>query len=149
MQTTYENFRYRYDKKENPYNGSVWENFKAIFFSKIKPSLNNFREFALVDEPPSMQPTPTHLLEATGSPKAKIDIEMGSSIESDHSLPSILRNLDYDYVEDSLKSKEGGEGVVGDPIPVEEESGDYKPNSALERECYQADFSSREVHIYL
>ncbi|CAI8583881.1 unnamed protein product [Vicia faba] len=42
-QSTYENFRYRYDRQVNPYNKGVIENFKEVFFSSIPPSKNNFR----------------------------------------------------------------------------------------------------------
>ncbi|KAJ0112237.1 hypothetical protein Patl1_03081 [Pistacia atlantica] len=42
-QTTYENFRYRYDRRINPYNKGVMGNFKEIFFSSIPSSKNNFR----------------------------------------------------------------------------------------------------------
>ncbi|KAF8408462.1 hypothetical protein HHK36_007616 [Tetracentron sinense] len=42
-QTTYENFRYRYDRRENPYNKGVVENFKEIFCTSIPPSKNKLR----------------------------------------------------------------------------------------------------------
>ncbi|KAK2391404.1 DHHC-type zinc finger family protein [Trifolium repens] len=42
-QSTYENFRYRYDRQVNPYNKGIVENFKEVFFSSIPPSKNNFR----------------------------------------------------------------------------------------------------------
>lgn len=42
-QTTYENFRYRYDRNMNPYNKGVPQNFKEIFFTKMPHSKNNFR----------------------------------------------------------------------------------------------------------
>lgn len=42
-QTTYENFRYRYDRRANPYNRGVVLNFKEIFCTSIPPSKNNFR----------------------------------------------------------------------------------------------------------
>ncbi|XP_058103046.1 probable protein S-acyltransferase 7 [Magnolia sinica] len=42
-QTTYENFRYRYDRRDNPYNRGVVQNFKEIFFTSIPPSKNKFR----------------------------------------------------------------------------------------------------------
>ncbi|KAF8400020.1 hypothetical protein HHK36_015894 [Tetracentron sinense] len=42
-QTTYENFRYRYDRRANPYNRGVVENFKEIFCISIPPSKNIFR----------------------------------------------------------------------------------------------------------
>ncbi|PIA41950.1 hypothetical protein AQUCO_02100056v1 [Aquilegia coerulea] len=43
-QTTYENFRYRYDRRANPYNRGVVDNFKEIFCTSISPSKNKFRE---------------------------------------------------------------------------------------------------------
>ncbi|XP_022894349.1 probable protein S-acyltransferase 7 [Olea europaea var. sylvestris] len=42
-QTTYENFRNRYDRHANPYNQGVAQNFKEIFCSPVHPSKNNFR----------------------------------------------------------------------------------------------------------
>lgn len=42
-QTTYENFRYRYDRRANPYNKGVVDNFKEVFFTSIPTSMNNFR----------------------------------------------------------------------------------------------------------
>uniref|UniRef100_A0A2N9I569 Uncharacterized protein n=1 Tax=Fagus sylvatica TaxID=28930 RepID=A0A2N9I569_FAGSY len=43
VKTTYENFRYRYDGKMNPYNRGCARNIMDIFFSKIPSSRNNFR----------------------------------------------------------------------------------------------------------
>lgn len=43
VQTTYENFRYRYDRRANPYNKGVVENFMELFCTSIAPSKNNFR----------------------------------------------------------------------------------------------------------
>ncbi|XP_047312332.1 probable protein S-acyltransferase 7 [Impatiens glandulifera] len=42
-QTTYENFRNRYDRKENPYNRGVFWNLMEIFCTRIPSSKNNFR----------------------------------------------------------------------------------------------------------
>ncbi|XP_041007385.1 probable protein S-acyltransferase 7 [Juglans microcarpa x Juglans regia] len=42
-QTTYENFRYRYDRRANPYNKGVVENFTELFCTSIPSSKNNFR----------------------------------------------------------------------------------------------------------
>ncbi|XP_050270705.1 probable protein S-acyltransferase 7 [Quercus robur] len=42
-QTTYENFRYRYDRRANPFNKGVVDNFKEIFCTSIPESKNNFR----------------------------------------------------------------------------------------------------------
>ncbi|XP_042485293.1 probable protein S-acyltransferase 7 [Macadamia integrifolia] len=75
-QTTYENFRYRYDRRANPYNKGLFENFKEIFCTSIPPTKNNFR--AKVPRDPALPPR------AVGggfmSPnmgKAVGDIEMG------------------------------------------------------------------------
>lgn len=50
MQTTCENFRYHYDKKENPYRKGILENFKELFFAKIPPPLINFRDWSPEEE---------------------------------------------------------------------------------------------------
>uniref|UniRef100_A0A1J3CAU8 S-acyltransferase n=1 Tax=Noccaea caerulescens TaxID=107243 RepID=A0A1J3CAU8_NOCCA len=42
-QTTYENFRYSYDRRSNPHNKGLVDNFKEIFYSAIPPSKNDFR----------------------------------------------------------------------------------------------------------
>ncbi|XVE90760.1 hypothetical protein DITRI_Ditri20bG0103100 [Diplodiscus trichospermus] len=49
-QTTYENFRYRYDKKKNPFNKGILSNFKEVFLSKIPPSMINFRAWTSEDD---------------------------------------------------------------------------------------------------
>ncbi|MED6135445.1 putative protein S-acyltransferase 7 [Stylosanthes scabra] len=51
-QTTYENFRYRYDGRANPYNKGVLNNFKEIFCTSIPSSKNDFR--ALVPNEPAL-----------------------------------------------------------------------------------------------
>ncbi|OAY41095.1 probable protein S-acyltransferase 4 isoform X3 [Manihot esculenta] len=109
--TTYENFRYRYDKKENPYNRGMIRNIVEIFFTKIPPSMNNFRSFVEEDEQMVAASVVPHLTEDLISSKEKIDIEMGTKLAEDnnYALPEILRNLDYDDdSEDDFKMKEGG-----------------------------------------
>ncbi|CAO2179830.1 unnamed protein product [Urochloa humidicola] len=49
-QTTYENFRYRYDRRDNPYNRGVLNNFLEIFCTAIPPSKNNFRARVTVEQ---------------------------------------------------------------------------------------------------
>ncbi|KAK1360018.1 S-acyltransferase [Heracleum sosnowskyi] len=53
-QSTYENFRYRYDRRDNPYNRGVFENFKEIFFTSIPASKNKFR--GRMQKEPGMPP---------------------------------------------------------------------------------------------
>ncbi|EFJ28891.1 hypothetical protein SELMODRAFT_92351 [Selaginella moellendorffii] len=44
-QTTYENFRYRYENKLNPYNLGMASNLRDVFCAAIPPSKNNFRAY--------------------------------------------------------------------------------------------------------
>ncbi|XP_051116262.1 probable protein S-acyltransferase 7 isoform X2 [Andrographis paniculata] len=55
-QTTYENFRYQYERRSNPYNMGCSRNFKEVFCAGIPPSRNNFREMVQSDPtaPPSL-----------------------------------------------------------------------------------------------
>lgn len=43
LQSTYENFRYRYDRRINPFDKGVLRNFLEIFCTSISPSMNRFR----------------------------------------------------------------------------------------------------------
>lgn len=102
-QTTYENFRYRYDRKENPYHKGVKQNLVEVFLSPIPPSLIEFRGYIQEDDSIVMDPT------SPNTSKEKIDIERGSSFAeaSGISLPEILQHLRYDELEESMRSKEG------------------------------------------
>lgn len=94
-QTTYENFRYRYDKKDNPFNMGVLQNFKEVFFSRIAPSLNNFRE-RVHDEVVENKYYAPNMSADMVSSFEKVDIETGSPIEGDDGMPipDLLRKLD-------------------------------------------------------
>lgn len=106
-QTTYENFRYHYAKKDNPYNKGAFRNIAEILFSKIPPSLNNFREFVAKDEYMVVRSVTPNFGDGNDSSKEKIDAEMGSAHA--YPLPEILRNLDYDNLEEeSFKTVEEG-----------------------------------------
>ncbi|KAF0897068.1 hypothetical protein E2562_032390 [Oryza meyeriana var. granulata] len=48
-QTTYENFRYRYERKTNPHNRGVAANIAEIFLSPIPASKNDFRARVAVE----------------------------------------------------------------------------------------------------
>lgn len=74
-QTTYENFRYRYDQRANPYNRGVIENIKEIFFTAIPPSKNNF--CGRVQQEHGLRPRPTNGFMSPNMGRAVGDIEMG------------------------------------------------------------------------
>lgn len=82
-QTTYENFRYRYDKKINPFNQGVLGNFKEVLCSGIPPSKVNFRAQAppevLVFGDFSLQHRARNNMDIMGlkNEKAHADVEMG------------------------------------------------------------------------
>ncbi|CAK9178790.1 unnamed protein product [Ilex paraguariensis] len=77
-QTTYENFRYRYDRKMNPYNLGCARNIREIFFSKIPSSMNDFRE-KLRGDSSSIFNTSSYLGRPMSPemPKTSFDVEMG------------------------------------------------------------------------
>ncbi|XP_073044250.1 probable protein S-acyltransferase 4 [Primulina eburnea] len=140
-QTTYENFRYRYDKKENPYNKGMIKNLKEVFFSKIPPSMNDFRAFVREEESMVVEPTDLDFMDMGGmkSSKEKIDIEMGSSkFGEEHglTLPEILNSLAYDDIVDNIKPREVVERTDSGQliIPIEQEQNDPTTNSTIEVE---------------
>ncbi|KAL5994827.1 hypothetical protein ACLOJK_024884 [Asimina triloba] len=49
IKTTYENFRSRYDKKDNPYDTGILRNIKEALFTKTPPSMNDFRSLVVDD----------------------------------------------------------------------------------------------------
>ncbi|XP_039854930.1 probable protein S-acyltransferase 7 isoform X2 [Panicum virgatum] len=75
-QTTYENFRYRYDRKTNPYNLGVAQNFIDILFSRIPSSKNNFR--AKVKEDSATFTSSLSMGRVLSPPKMSVDLEMGT-----------------------------------------------------------------------
>ncbi|KAL0337863.1 UNVERIFIED_CONTAM: putative protein S-acyltransferase 2 [Sesamum calycinum] len=110
-QTTYENFRYRYDKKENPYNRGVFKNLVEIFFSKSVPSMVNFREWVTEDEDAGAGSITNKLSEDIMKSTKKTGAELA------------LQNLDYKGIEDSLRKDNGGK-VALEPFfldPAQEE----------------------------
>ncbi|CAI9280606.1 unnamed protein product [Lactuca saligna] len=77
-QSTYENFRYRYDRTENPYNRGVFENFKEVFWTSIPPSKNDFR--AVVErEAEMLGRTPRGSFVNSNVEKTPSDVEMGNN----------------------------------------------------------------------
>nr|GMC90244.1 probable protein S-acyltransferase 1 [Ipomoea batatas] len=105
-QTTYENFRYRYDKKENPFNRGIVKNLKEILFSTIAPSLVNFREWVVVEED-SVMGSFSHKFGSINS-NGKFDLEVGIlGKDGSFSVPEIFQSLDYNGI-DPKKDKGAG-----------------------------------------
>lgn len=106
-QTTYENFRYRYDKNKNPHHLGVLHNLEEIFCTRTPPSSVNFRQFVLVEE---ILPDSPSYHSSIVDCKKNDDLEMGhNKVIKDGKviLPDILQNLDYSGINDNLKMKVG------------------------------------------
>ncbi|XP_020581554.1 probable protein S-acyltransferase 7 [Phalaenopsis equestris] len=76
-QTTYENFRYRYDGKMNPYNQGCAQNFKEVFFSSIPTSKNDFRAKIKEDINVLSASLPKRQAIIPDNTKNNFDIELG------------------------------------------------------------------------
>ncbi|KAL5205348.1 hypothetical protein ABZP36_033557 [Zizania latifolia] len=76
-QTTYENFRYRYDRRANPYNRGMVNNFLEIFCTAIPPSKNNFRARVPVEQGLQQVHTPARVFMSPNMGKPVGDLELG------------------------------------------------------------------------
>ncbi|OIT05446.1 PREDICTED: probable protein S-acyltransferase 7 [Nicotiana attenuata] len=77
-QTTYENYRYRYERKMNPFNLGCARNFKEIFCTSMPRSRINFRAQVKVDRSSSLNAS--SYLGGTTNPdlhKMNFDVEVG------------------------------------------------------------------------
>ncbi|GJN07082.1 hypothetical protein PR202_ga24875 [Eleusine coracana subsp. coracana] len=110
-QTTYENFRYHYNKKENPYRKSIAENFAEVFFTKIAPSMNNFRSRVGEGALEAGFCSPYIGLDVN-TPREKIDAGMGNKevLIGGMQVPTVLQNIDYGSFKDNSDSKNRNEG---------------------------------------
>ncbi|BAF27517.1 Os11g0133800 [Oryza sativa Japonica Group] len=109
-QTTYENFRYHYNKKDNPYRKSVAANFVEVFFTKIPPPQNNFCSWVGEGALEAGFYTPYIALDLT-DPREKIDLEMGNKdiLVGGMQIPTVLQNIDYGSFEDNPDDKNRNE----------------------------------------
>ncbi|CAM8969067.1 unnamed protein product [Rhodiola kirilowii] len=141
-QTTYENFRYRYDKKANPYNRGVAKNLKEFLLTRIPPPMVNFREM-VPEEEEDMSFSTKYSVGLPGSIH-KIDLEMGGKIgnkDGSKAVPFILETLDYNGIEDKLqKSNREGEATF-DPflLPIDQEKTYSQQTSITIRDRTQDD----------
>lgn len=108
-QTTYENFRYRYDRRANPYNRGVVENFKEIFFTSIPLSKNKFR--ANVPQEPGLQARSVGGGGFMSPNMGKVvgDLEMGRKAVTWEEAGAGVGDLEGGLSNDGLENKDGGE----------------------------------------
>ncbi|XP_074319114.1 putative protein S-acyltransferase 1 [Silene latifolia] len=113
-QTTYENFRYRYDKDRNPHNLGVMNNLKQIFCTKRPPSAVNFRELVLVEDV-ILPETPSTYHGGYMGFRKNMDMEVGNqNVAKNGSLmvSGILPNLDYAGIDEKLRRITSQDGAV-------------------------------------
>ncbi|CAJ1917466.1 unnamed protein product [Sphenostylis stenocarpa] len=109
--TTYENFRYQYDKKGNPFNRGSCKNINETLCSSIPRSKNNFRAFVAEDEHMMVGSMTPSNVDGILTPKEKLDFEMGSMHAEDGRvpIPELLRNFDFDNFDDDMKFADEGQ----------------------------------------
>uniref|UniRef100_A0ACD5YIR7 Uncharacterized protein n=1 Tax=Avena sativa TaxID=4498 RepID=A0ACD5YIR7_AVESA len=110
-QTTYENFRYNYEKKDNPYRRSIAKNFAEVFFTKIPPPMNDFRSQVGEGALEAGFYTPYIGLDVT-SAREKIDMEMQEKevLVGGIQIPTVLQNLDYGSFEEGSYDRSRNDG---------------------------------------
>ncbi|WCJ36316.1 DHHC-type zinc finger family protein [Euphorbia peplus] len=105
-QSTYENFRYRYDGLPNPYDRGLFKNLTEIFCSSIPPSKNNFR--AKVQKEPVIQPRTVGSYINSSVEKSVGDIEMGRKPVWDDESGREVDDNDRAVRNDDSLDEEGG-----------------------------------------
>ncbi|KAL0769707.1 hypothetical protein Bca101_034857 [Brassica carinata] len=115
--TTYENFRYRYDKKENPYGKGLFKNLYELFFAKIPPPVINFRDWVPEEPDVEVGSIASELDRAfgpRGENKHDMDMEIGDWKASKGGL--VLQTLEYDNnnnkIEETVKKKGLSDGTA-------------------------------------
>ncbi|XP_027352361.1 probable protein S-acyltransferase 4 isoform X1 [Abrus precatorius] len=152
-QTTYENFRYQYDKKGNPFNKGSLRNIRETLCSSIPSSKNNFRSFVVEDEHMMDGSFTPNIADGMLTPKEKYDIEMGSMRTEDGRMriPELLQNFDFDNFEDEMRFADGEGQPSFDPFYSVEDGKDSSRTSnatvlnfqSIEDETEQSGQSSR------
>lgn len=138
-QTTYENFRYNYDKKDNPYRKSITKNFAEVFFTKIPPPLNDFRSHVGEGALEAGFYTPYIGLDVT-STREKIDTDMREKevLVGGIQIPTVLQNIDYGSFEDGFYDKNrnnGNKTVAFAPAWAQKGSEDAGTSAAATTAC--------------
>ncbi|CAN7020552.1 unnamed protein product [Brassica oleracea var. botrytis] len=103
LETTYEKFRYRYDKKENSYGKGLFKNLFEVFLSRIPPPMINFRDWAQEEPDVEVGSIASELDRAFGPRGDKHDMEMEIG-------DLRLKTLEYDdnknnAIEETVKKK--------------------------------------------
>lgn len=125
-QTTYENFRSLYGKKENPHDRGVVKNLKEILFSQTAPSLVNFREWVSEEDETFAQSINRKFGWDTSHKSNKVrDVELSIHGKDGKPFQEFLK--DYNWSDDSLNKGRVGKTTTNDhfmfPIHQDETDG--------------------------
>ncbi|CAD5321011.1 unnamed protein product [Arabidopsis thaliana] len=135
LETTYENFRYRYDKKENPYGKGLFKNLYELFFARIPPPMINFRDWA-PEEPDEEVGSIASELDRTFGPRGdKYDMEMEIGGCKNSKVGLQLHTLEYDNnnsSEETVKKKGVSEEIAAFYIPGIQEPANITRNSSID-----------------
>jgi len=138
-QSTYENFRYRYDRHENPFNKGIVGNFMEVFCTSVAVSQNSFR--AKVSKEPAIPPrTVNGGMSSPSLQKVSNDIEMGRKPVWHETVDEELGDMDKD-LESSVTSQD-----LSRMLPPEETEGRgimHSRESSRGRRGGSWEFSSR------
>ncbi|PKA59724.1 putative S-acyltransferase [Apostasia shenzhenica] len=125
-QTTYENFRYHYDAKLNPYNRGCAQNIKEIFFSRIPESKNDFRSKVKEDDANLFSSSlPTGNMMSSDTTKTSFDVEIGLKRQA-------VTDDEFGYLHSQISSVSGLE--ISGSQPMRSRWGSYKGNWEMSAE---------------
>nr|XP_043622713.1 probable protein S-acyltransferase 3 [Erigeron canadensis] len=115
-QTTYENFRYRYEKKKNPFNEGFIKNLKDVFCTKL-PSPIDFREWVTVedDDTSSVGSFTQRFGESMHPPTENQAKEPSNFTEREETLPNNYKTSNYSASDNDLKGNNGDTNTANDP----------------------------------
>lgn len=101
FQTTYENFRYRADNRQNVYDRGCVNNFLEVFCTKVKASRNNFRAFVQEEVPRTSLPRTPEAEDLGGDPRSKVedDLEIGED------LLKISQRRNIEEIDEDIRSR--------------------------------------------
>lgn len=116
-QTTYENFRYRYDRKMNPFNRGCALNIKEIFFSRIPKSKNDFRSKVRNDSAAFTASLSLGRIMSPDMSKTSLDLEMGGKRHA-------VAEEDFEDIQDQIESLSGLERCG--TLPLHSDWGSHK-----------------------
>lgn len=105
-QTTYENFRYRYDSKVNPYHKGLVQNFIEILFTRTSSSKNNFRAKVKQESIEYNLAADRYTLDSNMG-KGVVDLEIGGK----PSWPSLEMEASEDAQDDALEGIDTRSGI--------------------------------------